>query len=558
MTTSQKVESVKKVLKDNSRFYVFETKENKWIYDSVKFQLYSISNSLFNELNNVQHDLSSMDFSELLEFQIFLKEIEEDVKEDTNYKLESNMCVAMISLGNNCNLNCSYCYRKKTENQTVNIEHVRNAIKFILTGYKKKPSNYIFTFSMNSESSRDLPLLKQILDDYKNYEPYYYTLNEIPDNTALFSKKINEVLLKNRIINAPVPENITKEQIVSLLNKVISIPVLPYILGFTRAMYEEKDRSEFDKYRFLADYRKIRLNRWTLDILFDPFIKRKSVPFVSFSVMTNGTCASKEYMDFLKSVDINYICVSIDGPEEVHNHSRFYKDNTGSYKDIVNNLKIFKENGFTFRASTVLTAFYPKPLEVAQHLKSLGFVNVSMLPVRSNQKDSFTKENINALLTGYDELFEQLKKDLLNGNFELFSFLRRDMSLSALYYFLERKKNVRRCPFDDQLVINSDGSITSCLYMEGIDDYCIGNIKDGITKEITHNITTNYRKPCADCWAKHLCGGTCFYNSYLSNNDILPADEIECIIKKHLIKHCLSLLAFAFENNISIQSLRQV
>ena len=94
--------------------------------------------------------------------------------------------------------------------------------------------------------------------------------------------------------------------------------------------------------------------------------------------------------------------------------------------------------------------------------------------------------------------------------------------------------------------------------MEGIDDYCIGNIKDGITKEITHNITTNYRKPCADCWAKHLCGGTCFYNSYLSNNDILSADEIECIIKKHLIKHCLSLLAFAFENNISIQSLRQV
>lgn len=558
MTLLQKVQKVKELLKDEKRFFILNTPQNKWIYDSYTFQFFCIRQDLLKDWEKGIPDLSTYDFQKLTEMNCFLDEINESVKDEYDENLESTMCVAMINLGNNCNLNCSYCYRNKKDVQTVNMEHIQKTMNFLFNGYKKNPSAYIFTFSMTSESSQDLPLLKQILSEYKNYESYEYIKEEIPDNTALFSKKLNEVLLKNCIINAPVPETITKEEIVALLNKVILIPFLPFITGCTKAMYQEGDRPEFEKYPYLAEYRKIRMNRWTLDMLLDPFIKRKQQPFVSFSIMTNGTCASKEYLDFLKSVDINYLCISIDGPEQVHNHSRIYKNTSGTYSDIINNIKIFKQNGLSLRASSVITSFFPKPLEIVKHLSSIGFKTVSMLPVRSNQKDSFTIENIQLLLDGYDDLFRQLKKDLLSKNYELFSVLRRDMSLAPLYYFLERKKLVRRCPFDDQLVINSDGTITSCLYMGDKDDYCIGNIKDGITKEINHKITVRYRNPCNTCWAKYLCGGTCFYNSYLKNNDILRADEMECVLKKHLVKKCLELLAFASENNISLQTLRNV
>ena len=40
--------------------------------------------------------------------------------------------------------------------------------------YKPRASNFDFTYSMSSESSIDIDILKQVLSEYENYEPQFF------------------------------------------------------------------------------------------------------------------------------------------------------------------------------------------------------------------------------------------------------------------------------------------------------------------------------------------------------------------------------------------------
>ena len=49
MTLLQKVQKVKEVLKDEKRFFILNTPQNKWIYDSYTFQFFCIRQDLLKE-----------------------------------------------------------------------------------------------------------------------------------------------------------------------------------------------------------------------------------------------------------------------------------------------------------------------------------------------------------------------------------------------------------------------------------------------------------------------------------------------------------------------------
>jgi len=182
----------------------------------------------------------------------------------------------------------------------------------------------------------------------------------------------------------------------------------------------------------------------------------------------------------------------------------------------------------------VLTSDFPEPLAIITHLLSLGFSSFSITPIRPGAKNSFSESNIAFLLNGYDKLYEKLKKDSLKQNFVLFKMLQEDLSLAAFNFFISRTKQLKRCSFDNQIVIDSKGDVYPCLYF------------------VNHNNLVFQRANCKDCWARYLCGGTCFYGSYKFTGNHLNIEPIECIIRKHLAQKCLELLVFMREHNINI------
>jgi uncharacterized protein len=62
---------------------------------------------------------------------------------------------------------------------------------------------------------------------------------------------------------------------------------------------------------------------------------------VKLSLVTNGTLLDKEKIDFLTDKGVS-ICVSLDGPQAVHDKNRFFPCGKGSYKEVAKNLKLLK------------------------------------------------------------------------------------------------------------------------------------------------------------------------------------------------------------------------
>jgi len=60
----------------------------------------------------------------------------------------------------------------------------------------------------------------------------------------------------------------------------------------------------------------------------------------SASIITNGSLLDEEKAKELQKLKVNFVQITLDGDEETHNRRRPYKDGRGSFKDIINNLKI--------------------------------------------------------------------------------------------------------------------------------------------------------------------------------------------------------------------------
>lgn len=538
-------------LEDKRRFHTICGKQYEWIYDSYSHKIYRINRNFVEKIIKNENILEYSSLEENLELFLLCKSIKNNTQDHVEFILPEKKCSIMINTSNRCNLNCSYCYKSKTETSVNNIETIKKTLDFVMTKYKPNADEYIISYSMTSESSLDLPILKQIADEYINFENYQFTDSDIDEENFMeFYSRLQKDLESCRLFDFPA-ENIN--QVVKFLNSLLSIRNLYDILKLSENMFNENDRSEIHKRNILAKWRLFRLNRWCLELLYDKYIHKRKVPFVGFWFMTNGTCASKEFIDFVKSCDINPLWISLDGPKKVHDSNRKYNLGNGSYDDIIKNLKFFHTNGINLKASAVLTANFPRPLKIIKHLLSLGFKEISLTPVRPGYECSFSESNVKDLLAGYDEIFAFLKASAKKNDFSFFHLLKEDMCLAAFYSFFRKIKLIKRCAFDDQIVVDSKGDIYPCLYFTGNKDFCYGNISNGIGRNrINHKIYVTNRENCKNCWARYLCGGTCFYASYTATGSTLTPAPIECTIRKHLAKRCLELIVFLFENNIAI------
>lgn len=546
---------------DESRFYVISTKKSVWFYDCHSQSMFSFERKIYEELVNLKNEefssyIAKKSLAESAYILGILNNIKKFEEDKTSFLTPTNKINIMINTSNRCNLNCSYCYRNKNDAGINTIENVRKTIDWVMKDYKPKLSEYNFTYSMRSESSLDVKLLNQIKDDYVKYEPQEFTEFDLfDDNSDEFLKVLYQDFASTDFIFENEIENNSKKSVVKILNSLLSVRNLYEILRMSDGMFSDSVIKEIKRRNDYSDWKAFCSNRYILEVKYSKFIdvsKKKEPAYPSFSFFSNGTCANAEFIKLIKEIGMDEINISIDGPKEVHDFNRKYNNGNGSYDVIVKNLEILKSSGVRIKASAVLTSYYPYPLKVALHLKSLGFSEVTMTPVRPGSEFSFTEENVDELLKGYDEFFERLKRDVLKGDFSLLQFIQSDYSLNALGLFLSRTKQVRRCDVDNQLVINAKGDIYNCLYFEAKEEKKLGNILTGITnKEFEIDKSVANRNLCKKCWARYLCGGTCFYSSLKINGDILGAESIECKIRKHLVLLCLNFVIFCKENEVN-------
>ena len=550
-------------IEDKSRFYKISESNDIWIYDAHAHNVFSLSRTLYNALF-LEKNQSLSDVTEKLSikensyFFNIINNIMQNEKDNTSFSVKDDSCSVMINTSNRCNLNCSYCYRNKSDPNINNIETIKKSINWVMKKYKPDASKFDFTYSMSSESSIDIDILKQVLAEYENYEPQDFCKNDLKkEDVKKFFISLHRDFdnIKPELFCDIIDESAENEtSLVTILNHLIREKDLYEMLGMSIGMFQEDMRTEIQNRRNYSSWKANRVNRWILEVKYGEYIDftKKSVPqYPSFSIFTNGTCASPDFIDLVKAAGINPLYVSIDGPQKIHDFNRKFHTGKCSYNEVLKNVRIFQKENISLCASAVLTSYYPKPLEIALHLQKIGFLKGTITIVRPGTSVSFTMTNVENLLNGYEELFQRFKNDAIKNDFSLLDFLEDDYCVNPVKLLISRTKQVCRCNLDNQLVINAKGDVYNCLYFESSDTNKVGNI-DSEIKRLNGDKSVASRSPCNKCWARYLCGGTCFYASQVTVGNILEIDPVECKIRKHLAKLSLDFVVFCRENNINL------
>ena len=225
-----------------------------------------------------------------------------------------------------------------------------------------------------------------------------------------------------------------------------------------------------------------------------------------FVLQTNGIL-----LDQLNSSYVNRfesIFVSLDGSESLTDHYR----GAGTYRKVMNNLKVIHENGYTGDVVARMT--------VAEATE----IDTQVLELVRNPLISAVHWQLDALFWQHDypkrrfagwiqESYNPRIRSLIGNWIE---HMQNEGEVWSLYPFtgichslLMEISSKLRCGAGWRVFnIQTDGHITPCPVMAGMKDYYLGNIMTNIPGTLK---TVSVGEPCISCDILTLCGGRCLY-----------------------------------------------
>lgn len=257
---------------------------------------------------------------------------------------------------------------------------------------------------------------------------------------------------------------------------------------------------------------------------------------LSFSLTSNMTLMTNEMAEYFAKVPGLSMVVSLDGPEEIHNAARVYRNNLGTFGDTMKGLKLiagyFMKEGKELMINSVLTPpytyekielindffekleFLPKGTEVRITYPTEGTFKYSeskMEEFNRNPKYEFYN-TIDPLLKwqvhkAKKYITDRNKTDIYSKTIiELLASVNNDMQVNKP----DSNYRLNSCciPGGRKLYVKADGNILVCEKIG--ESPIIGNIYSGLDIEyIKEKYITEYVKKslpdCSKCWAVNIC-----------------------------------------------------
>lgn len=276
------------------------------------------------------------------------------------------------------------------------------------------------------------------------------------------------------------------------------------------------------------------------------FVREEYKKNIQIWLCTNGSLLSKDICTYLDKKGVS-IGVSIDGEKTCHNSNRIDENGNGTYELVVKKVKSIlndKDLSKKFRRVWILSVVSEKNfsfVSIMKHHINLGIRNMQMKLIRQ-KTNKFKAQDIEK---EYYLLYRFLKKKFILGELDYFYSIlnENDYFGKILKRVLQGRLYDRRCMAGVKKVsICPDGSIYPCDSFVGMKEMLLGNIFDSnadLEKFSLFNV--DKRKPCSDCEIKYICGGDCYYNSYIKGGQISSPDTVFCEIQKYIVRLCIVL-----------------
>jgi uncharacterized protein len=260
----------------------------------------------------------------------------------------------------------------------------------------------------------------------------------------------------------------------------------------------------------------------------------------------------EETTAFLNAENIQLV-LSLDGRREVHDRMRPYADGSGSWDDVLANVRraVASRGGENYYLRGTYTAHNLDFAADVLAMADLGFTALSVEPVIGKDGDyALRPEHLPALYAQYDALaVEYLARRRAGRPFDFFHF-NLDLDNGPCV-----AKRLAGCGAGHEyFAVTPDGDLYPCHQFVGRDEYLIGNIFEGIKKPALVNRFRHAHalaKPvCRGCWARFYCSGGCHANAQLFGGDIAAPYELGCELQKKRLECAIMIQAsIALENS---------
>jgi uncharacterized protein len=253
--------------------------------------------------------------------------------------------------------------------------------------------------------------------------------------------------------------------------------------------------------------------------------KKKRKSSVHFNICTNGILLSQKIVDFLIQNDF-FLSISLNGPKNIHDRYRVFKNGKGSFDILIHNLMRIKENNEEYYKRSVrfmVTIVPPYDLLEVEHFFSSFELMTEQPPVINyfNNRDTtflnlinFVDSHESKIKKDQNSLIKKINQTLVDGRAKEEKFVvalygslpkaiagRNIASLQDVYY-------PHVCiPGTERLFVSAKGKLFIC---EKVGEHCcIGDIDRGFDFDAVLKLMNEYlsinKKYCLNCWALRFC-----------------------------------------------------
>lgn len=266
---------------------------------------------------------------------------------------------------------------------------------------------------------------------------------------------------------------------------------------------------------------------------------------IRFTMTTNSTLLDDEMMEYMDK-EMGNIILSLDGRKEVNDKVRIKPDGSGSYNDILPNIKKMvskRTKGKTFYVRGTFTRYNTDFYNDVKAMLDEGFKEISIEPVvlPDGNPMAIREEDLPEIFANYDKLYDEMLRRKNEGNDFTFYHFNIDIQGGPCVY-----KRISGCGAGFEYVaITPQGDVYPCHQFVGHEEYKLGNIYDDtFDTKLSRKFKEShiYSKPkCRECWARFYCSGGCQANNINFNGDMKKPYEIGCKMQKKRIECAIAL-----------------
>ncbi len=265
---------------------------------------------------------------------------------------------------------------------------------------------------------------------------------------------------------------------------------------------------------------------------------------LGFEITTNGILVNKKIATYLAEHPFN-VRVSCDGPPSIHNTYRTLSNGRASYDQVERGLKkLLSLMGDRVTVNSVICSG-TRLRTIWDWAKSLGIQHIHTVKVGSKKDSGLAKpvheasEYKTDLKYICNDILTTLSKGQKPIEFQPITKIIRRLMLPAPIN--------RFCGVSGSyLGVASDGKVYPCFRHLGIEQYCFGDVENGIDDKSREQYRNHEAAPvdnrlgCSNCWARYLCGGGCYADPIIYGDEINSPLLEQCTFWKLDIEKAIS------------------